>query len=131
MLMLYSCEDADAEASQVGHTVSSRSRIELSQDLRWREIKSSGGLTVALSSAIMNPTMYPGGNSPLPPPHPTHPRPHPTPPPNAHYLTSSGCYRDFLEIWTYDNGIHIKLVITRNHVGHNHLCVKILRWWKI
>ena len=68
MVMLYSCEDADAEASQVGHTVSSRSRIELSQDLRWREIKSSGGLTVALSTAIMNPTMYPGGNPRPPPP---------------------------------------------------------------
>ena len=81
MVMLYSCEDADAEASQVGHTVSSRSRIELSQDLRWREIKSSGGLTVALSSAIMNPTMYPGGNNP-----------------NAHYLTSSDCFRDYLSL---------------------------------
>ena len=56
----------DAETSQDAHTVSSSGRRELSQDLRWREIKSSGGLTVALSSAIMNPTMYPGGNPPPP-----------------------------------------------------------------
>ena len=37
--MLISCEVMlNAEASQVGHTVSSRSRIELSQDLRWRRL---------------------------------------------------------------------------------------------